>query len=240
MQKNINLAIPDPCRERWENFTPTNLGGFCSSCNKTVIDFTKASDEQILDFFKSKPAHACGRFRPDQLKVYLHPTFKIKPGIGLIKAGFLSLLFLLVSKPSTGQIPTDKPKTEVIDPVDPSKKANLVSEERFVIKGVVKAQEDDYPIPGVNIILKGSTIGTTTDADGQFEFPQKLREEDVLVFCFIGLETKEYSVRKLEKDKAEIKMIMLSLDVTGEVAVSEVYQSPSGFGKFWTKVKGLF
>lgn len=241
MQKNISLSIPDPCGERWENFTPTNLGGFCSACNKTVIDFTKASDAEILDFFKSKPAHACGRFRPDQLKVYLHPTsFKINPGIGLVKAGFLSLLFMLVNKPTTAQATTDKPKTEVINRADPSVEASLVSEEEFVIKGIVMSEWDDYPLPGVNILLKGTTIGTTTDADGRFEFPKKLREEDILVFSFIGLATKEYSVRKLEKDKAEIKMIMLLLDITGEVAVSEVYQSPSGFGKFWTKVKGFF
>jgi hypothetical protein len=241
MQKNINLSIPKPCSEKWENFTPSYHGGFCNSCNKMVVDFTKKSDEEIIDFFKSKPTHACGRFRPDQLRPYLDTTsFKITPGFGLIKASLLSLLFMLVNKPASAQTTTDKPKTEVINRADPFTKSSPVSEEEFVIKGMVMAQEDDSPLPGVNVILKGTTIETTTDADGRFEFPKKLKEDDVLVFCFIGLQTTEYSVRKLEKDKAEIKMITLVLDLTGEVAVNEVYTSPNGLRKFWTKVKGLF
>lgn len=38
------------------------------------------------------------------------------------------------------------------------------------IKGVVISGEDNLPLPGVNVVVKGTTIGTTTDFDGQFSF----------------------------------------------------------------------
>ena len=45
--------------------------------------------------------------------------------------------------------------------------------------------EADAPIPGVNVLVKGTTIGTTTDTDGKFalEVPDN---NAILVFSFIG------------------------------------------------------
>src|SRR5690606_5620792 len=82
----IALNIPTPCSEQWGNFTKTPQGGFCSSCQKTVIDFTTMTDDEILAFFKTKPAHTCGRFRPNQLKLYSMPATTatgIRPGLKL-------------------------------------------------------------------------------------------------------------------------------------------------------------
>ena len=76
MKTNLNLSIPSPCGQKWQAFIPTPDGGFCSSCNKVVVDFTGMNDEQIVDFFKNKPAHTCGRFRPDQIRTY---TPKVLP-----------------------------------------------------------------------------------------------------------------------------------------------------------------
>src|SRR6188508_351138 len=44
--------------------------------------------------------------------------------------------------------------------------------------------EDGSPIPGVNIVVKGTTAGTTTDTDGKYVI--SVAESDVLVFSFIG------------------------------------------------------
>src|SRR5215217_1712729 len=102
--KHLSLTLPKPCSETWSNFTPTSTGGFCASCSKTVIDFTKMSDDQIRGFFTSKPAHTCGRFRPDQLKIYPHQAPpNIRPGLTLVKAGLLSLLLAFLSKQASAQ-----------------------------------------------------------------------------------------------------------------------------------------
>lgn len=63
----------------------------------------------------------------------------------------------------------------------------------FVVKGKVTSQEDGLPMPGVNILLKGSSHGTSTNADGNFSFNMP-NEGGVLVFSFIGFISREASV----------------------------------------------
>ncbi len=59
----------------------------------------------------------------------------------------------------------------------------------FLLTGVVTDATSRQPMAGVNIIIKGTTQGTTTDADGKFAI--ETREDDVLVFSFIGFTTQE-------------------------------------------------
>tara|TARA_R110002050_G_scaffold274283_3_gene418665 strand:+ start:430 stop:3615 length:3186 start_codon:yes stop_codon:yes gene_type:complete len=57
------------------------------------------------------------------------------------------------------------------------------------ISGVVTANETGDPLVGVTVFLKGTTAGTATAADGGYSLQAK--EGDVLVFQFIGMESKE-------------------------------------------------
>lgn len=197
------------------------------------------SDDQIFDFFTKKPAHACGRFRPDQLKAYSATApLKINPGLTLLKAGFLSVLFMLVNKQTFAQNINPKTKKEVVDRRKHAADQKTDESAPQTIKGIVLA-EDHSPLAGANIILKGSTTGTTADADGRFEFPEKVKEGDILTIQFIGFETLEYVVPK----KASDLELLLTCDVAvlGEVAVDRVYtEDVSGFRKMWRKVKGVF
>lgn len=52
--------------------------------------------------------------------------------------------------------------------------------------------ESGLPLPGVNIILKGTSTGVQTDFDGNYSI--QAFQGDILVFSFIGLETAEYEV----------------------------------------------
>ena len=53
--------------------------------------------------------------------------------------------------------------------------------------------ENNEPLPGVNVLIKGSTIGTTTDGDGYYVL-QVPDENSVLVFSFIGYVSREVVV----------------------------------------------
>ena len=46
--------------------TPEDKGRFCSVCTKTVFDFTKASDKEIIEHL-NRDKNACGRFYKNQL-----------------------------------------------------------------------------------------------------------------------------------------------------------------------------
>ncbi len=61
------------------------------------------------------------------------------------------------------------------------------------VSGVVKSGEDNLPLPGVSILLKGTTTGTVTDVDGIFRISVP-SDESVLLFSFIGFQTQELLV----------------------------------------------
>lgn len=60
------------------------------------------------------------------------------------------------------------------------------------VKGVVTSNEDGQPIPGVSVVVKGTTTGTITDLDGNYSL--KVPSNAVLQFSFIGMQTSEIKV----------------------------------------------
>lgn len=56
------------------------------------------------------------------------------------------------------------------------------------VSGKVTAAEDGTSLPGVNIVVQGTTKGTTTDADGNYTI-QLAPSETTLVFTFVGFAT---------------------------------------------------
>jgi hypothetical protein len=66
--KKIELQIPEPCHENWQMMTPSERGRFCAACEKTVIDFSQMTDNEVVNYFK-KPSQSptCGRFAASQL-----------------------------------------------------------------------------------------------------------------------------------------------------------------------------
>ena len=67
----------------------------------------------------------------------------------------------------------------------------LAQEKR--ITGTVTSMEDGSTLPGVNVVVKGTTTGTITDIDGQYvlNVPEDAK---TLVFSFIGLKTTEAQI----------------------------------------------
>src|SRR3954469_12292977 len=83
------------------------------------------------------------------------------------------------------------------------------------VSGKVTSSEDGSSLPGVNVVVKGSTNGTVTDADGKYSLTAQ--PGAALVFSFIGLRTTEIIVG----DRTVVD-IQLTLDVTqlSEVVVT--------------------
>lgn len=237
MKKNITLSIPNSCSAKWASFTLVAQGGFCQTCNKTVIDFTKMTDEQVFAFFVNNTSHTCGRFRPGQLKEYgVMPMVKVRPGVSLVKAGVMSLLLLLINRQLPAQDVHEKAKTETVQHTSGQ---NVVKGFPKTIRGVVK-DEANTPLPGANVLLKGTVQGTSTDADGRFELGADFEKHDVIIFSFIGYVPKEYKIKEDTGDVVEVIMNM-DVDITGEVAVAAVYEpEPTGFRKVWKKIKNVF
>ena len=67
----------------------------------------------------------------------------------------------------------------------------IQAQERL-ISGVVTSANGNTPIAGVNVVLKGTKIGTQTDFDGLYQI--KANEKDVLVFNYLGFVSQEIKV----------------------------------------------
>lgn len=94
--------------------------------------------------------------------------------------------------------------------------ASEVKAQERIVSGKVTSQEDGTALPGVNVVLKGTTTGTVTDSNGNYRFSIPTSGGS-LVFSFIGLQTTEIPIG----DRSVID-VGLSLDVTqlGEVVVT--------------------
>jgi len=61
------------------------------------------------------------------------------------------------------------------------------------ITGTVTSGEDGAPIPGVSVIVKGTTLGTVTDMDGRYRLQVPVDAQN-LVFSFVGMATQEIAI----------------------------------------------
>ena len=75
--------------------------------------------------------------------------------------------------------------------------------EEITINGKV-VDKNNQPLPGVAVLLKGTTIGVATDVNGNFQLTIPKQESLTLVFSFVGMKTQERIVR----DEKSITVIM--------------------------------
>ncbi len=92
----------------------------------------------------------------------------------------------------------------------------LVQAQNVEVSGTVVGADDGAALPGVSVVVKGTTIGTVTDFNGQYSInvPQA---SNTLLFSFVGLLTQEVSI-----DGRTIIEVALEIDAFGidEVVVT--------------------
>ena len=70
--------------------------------------------------------------------------------------------------------------------------SNVWAQDR-TISGNISSDEDGSGLPGVNVIIKGTTVGTTTDVNGSYTLDVP-SDGGTLVFSFIGLASQEIDI----------------------------------------------
>ncbi len=70
--------------------------------------------------------------------------------------------------------------------------SNLSAQENVTVKGTV-TDNSNQPLPGVTVLIKGTTNGTVTNADGNYSV-SNVPEDAILVFSFVGMRTQEVAV----------------------------------------------
>ncbi len=70
---------------------------------------------------------------------------------------------------------------------------SLVAQQTRTVTGRVTQSEDNEPLPGVTVAVKGTTMGVQTDAMGNYQLTN-VPEKSLLVFTFIGRQTVEVPI----------------------------------------------
>ncbi|MCC3153703.1 carboxypeptidase-like regulatory domain-containing protein [Hymenobacter sp. BT770] len=163
MATSPTITVPQPCNQSWTAMNPTEAGRHCAACQKTVVDFSLKTREEILAYL-AQPGqeNSCGRFRssPQRAPARLL-TWSAAPWAALSLAAVLTLTHCTpdASSPS----PADVQATILPD-------AQLVS-------GRVLDRDTQQPLAGALIICEKDTLcQTRTAADGSFRLavPKRL------------------------------------------------------------------
>ncbi len=107
----MNITIPNPCTQPWEQMTASGDGRFCHNCQKMVIDFTTWSDAALHQFLQGKREKVCGRFLASQLNRPI--TIPPQPHSKLYRMVVALGLSILAVQPVSAQVgpPLQKPAT---------------------------------------------------------------------------------------------------------------------------------
>lgn len=107
----------------------------------------------------------------------------------------LSMLFLMLFVETTTAAPAGN---------------NFQQQDTKTVIGTV-TDETGEAIPGVSVLVKGTTKGVTTDIDGNFSLPE-VAPTDVLVFSFIGMKTVEMPVKNQSRFNVALQQDMVGVE----------------------------
>ncbi|TGE22481.1 hypothetical protein E5K00_13300 [Hymenobacter aquaticus] len=165
--------------------TPQGAGRHCAACQKVVVDFTQKTDAEILAVLAQAAGAACGRFGASQLGRVLQPL-PAPQGAAWWQTALAATVALfsfraLAPDAARGQQlrvhpwysrhssePEFKPtgKDKLAEVALNSEKADSA-----VVTGRVLDKTTGDGLPGVAVLIKGTTHYAFTDSDGNFSLP---------------------------------------------------------------------
>ena len=97
--------------------------------------------------------------------------------------------------------------------------AKMEKAQQVTLSGTVR-DKDGQTLPGVSVVIKGTSLGGATDIDGKYRFTVPLAKDMILVFSFVGMETKEV----VYKGESTLN-VTLNSDITemAEVVVTGIF-----------------
>ncbi len=234
MQK-LQISIPEPCHENWQQMTPTEQGRFCNACAKEVVDFSMMTDTEVLNYF-TKITHekVCGRALPSQLERTI--TTPKEPKKKLFWYWNYIVMFFMFFKGNNAAAQTcTKPPTEAGPVKNSDVRGEVVAvgkikqEGSRVITGKV-TDMDGNPVSFASVKIKGTPTGVSADANGAYLI--RGYSNTILVIAGLGFKEAEIPVGNgstfnivLEKSVGGIVDIIVVGGAFGRITTDEYYGS---------------
>jgi TonB-dependent SusC/RagA subfamily outer membrane receptor len=223
MHPQVQLNIPQPCHENWQQMTPSQQGRFCTACAKEVVDFTSMSDTEVLHYFLDKKNEkVCGRMHPEQLnRSVTKPVYAVKKKWW--HWNYAAMLLLLFGRPGaakaqgvvkavTSQLPapeTDVEARRILGKVTP------VEKNKQLVHGKI-TDDAGTALAGATILIKGTQKATVSDTNGEYSITVN-SDKAVLTISSVGFETTETDLKS--KKQYDIVLTKLKPQFLGEVVV---------------------
>jgi len=212
MMRLKKLSIPKPCHQPWQQMTAVEDGRHCESCCKTVVDFTKMTNDQIINYL-SVSHKVCGRIQEQQMASI---NLQLAAGQSQNKGGWAkwvmaAALFIgatynradaqTVTQP-TEQVDTVKPR----GPGFPLGKIGMPDSLKFqTITGTVVDGDDRLPLPGVSVFIDNGKVGTQTNNDGTFSIRVPASAK-IIIVSFVGYERQVIKLKKIKTGTIQLKL----------------------------------
>ncbi len=240
MRQKLQINIPEPCHENWNNMTETQQGRFCMACQKEVVDFSLMSDKEILQHISNASKSICGRVVDTQLqrdivmprepkKIWWRHWVSVAASFTLLISKANSQVKTQTNNFTKGKVKNVKIETPplmmgAVAVVMPGNKPSTQIHGRVV-------DEKGDAVPFATVKLVNTSIGVSADATGYFTMNVKQDVTDLqLRVSSIGLAAKIVEINDFEKveatsrDKNTIQIetdnIVLTTNTMDEVVVT--------------------
>lgn len=179
MKPRLNLARP--CSESWSAMTPVEGARLCARCDRRVIDFRGATDDEIARAHRESDARICGAYSPEQ-----HARW----------SGSLPILLplalgatLLGGDAAAQQIPTPAAHDSA------AMRAGAPDAEEFATVAGTVRDSTGNPLSGVSIHVAGTSLRTVSDSVGRYTIrvrrPMRYAPHPRIQFARIGFQLVE-------------------------------------------------
>ncbi|NRF37560.1 carboxypeptidase-like regulatory domain-containing protein [Pedobacter foliorum] len=208
--------------------SPVAGGSYCSSCQKSVIDFSNFNEKALQEWFlQHQDEKICGRFFKNQLAQQPEELKKANAwtvlSTRILAAAVLMFPFTLKASPNTS---IQKQKIEAVPGTECSPKPQAIEKQTqpadslSTINGVVWDKNIKGVVAGAEVRIKGTGIKSLTDSTGNFQISFDKGIKAVLMISHPGYQAYEQEVRA---EKGKLFTIMLSQDASmlmGEVCIT--------------------
>lgn len=248
MKPRPTITIPQPCHENWAQMTLAAQGRYCAACDKIVVDFTRMTDAEVVNWLQRPLAgRTCGRFATRQLNRPLLVLSAPAPRWQKWVAATAAIVGLQAGIAHTAQaqriIPTEQRIITMGMVAVPRRVEPLaLNLPPKVVRGVVVDSASRQPLPGVTVLVAGTSTGVSTDTEGQFqlEIPNEFYKAGYVEveFSTIGYTKQRHTLDLSELAPLRVKLVTDGRMLLGVVAVADGYHvapwySPRGL---WQRV----
>ena len=98
----------------------------------------------------------------------------------------------------------------------------VTEKEKHLVKGTVRDEKGES-LPGVSVLIKGTSIGTATDIDGRFIFSIPVGKY-VLLFSMVGMESKEIVIDNNKEISEIVVVLKLAKNELEDVVVTGIFK----------------